>query len=33
MSLIREMDAENVLHLHIVLQAVKNNEFMKFLDK
>ena len=31
MSLNREMDTENVVHLHN--GAIKSNEFMKFLDK
>jgi hypothetical protein len=34
MSLNRRMDTENVVHLHNgVLQAIKKNEFMKFLSK
>jgi hypothetical protein len=34
MSLNRGMDTENVVHLHNeVYTAIKNNEFMKFLDK
>ena len=34
MSLNRRMDTENVVHLHNgVYSAIKNNEFMKFLDK
>ena len=33
MSLNREMDTENVVHLHNGVLAIKNNEFMKFLGK
>jgi hypothetical protein len=34
MSFNREMDRENVVHLHNVLHsAIKNNGFMKFLGK
>jgi hypothetical protein len=36
MSLNRGMDTENVVHLHngvLLYSAIKNNEFMKFLDK
>ena len=34
MPLSRGMDTENVVHLHNeVYTAIKNNEFMKFLDK
>ena len=32
-SLNRGMDTENVVHLHNGDSAIKNNEFMKFLDK
>jgi hypothetical protein len=35
MSLNRRMDTENVVHLYTVgyYSAIKNNEFIKFLDK
>jgi hypothetical protein len=34
MSLNRKMDTENVIHLHMeYYSAIKNNGFMKFLDK
>ena len=34
MSLNRGMDIENMVHLHNgILKTIKNNEFMKFLDK
>jgi hypothetical protein len=33
MSLNRGMDTENVVHLHNRVLLIKNNEFMKFLDK
>jgi hypothetical protein len=34
MTLNRRMDTENVVHLHNgVLNSIKNNEFMKLLDK
>ena len=33
MPLNRGMDTENVVHLHNGYSAIKNNEFMKFLDK